>query len=83
MPPERKLERLEGRALLQAVRAGTASEHVGVVLELANGERLNLVRLGGNPFEDAETRALAGKTIEVEGYRVGHDLRYVTARELR
>ncbi len=80
MPVRRNRELFRGRARLETVRPGTGSEHVGVVLETSDGQRLNLVRLGGNPFDDAETRKLAGHTIEVEGYRVGSDLRYAVAR---
>jgi hypothetical protein len=56
---------------------------VGVVLVTTEGERLNLVRLGGNPFTDPETDKLSGSTIEVEGYRIGTELRYVIVREVR
>ena len=82
MPSTRKLECFRGHAQLETVRRGTASEHLGVVLTTSDGERLNLVRLGGNPFDDSETRAWSGRALEVEGYRVGSDLRYVTVREV-
>jgi hypothetical protein len=82
MSSERKLERFRGRAQVQTVRRGTGSEHVGVVLETTGGERLNLVRLGGNPFTDPATDKLSGSTIEVEGYRIGTELRYVTVHEV-
>jgi len=78
----RKLERIRGRTHINTVRRGTGSEHLGVVLETAEGDRWILVRLGGNPFDDAETRKLSGRTIEVEGYCVGSELRYVAAREV-
>jgi len=81
MTAERKLERLRGRVTHTAVRKGTGSEHEGVVLETAGGERLILVRIGGNPFDDPDTRALAGRTVEVEGYRVGNELRFVSTRD--
>jgi hypothetical protein len=64
------------------VRPGTGSEHVGIVLETSEGDRLNLVRLGGNPFDDPETRKWSGRTIEVDGYRVGLELRYVAVRDV-
>ncbi|HOB98762.1 MAG TPA: hypothetical protein PKM43_08460 [Verrucomicrobiota bacterium] len=80
MPIKREREIYRGRARLETVRRGTGSEHVGVVLETPDGQRFNLVRLGGNPFDDAETRELSGHTVEVEGYRVGSDLRYTVAR---
>lgn len=81
MTPERKLERVRGRASLTVVRKGTGSEHQGVVLETPAGERLVRVRVGGNPFDDPQTRALDGRTLEVEGYRVGSELRYVAAHD--
>jgi hypothetical protein len=82
MKSARKLERIRGRTRLKTVRRGTGSEHLGVVLETAEGDHWILVRLGGNPFDDAETRKLSGLTIEVEGYCVGGELRYVAAREV-
>ena len=81
--PIRPVVRLRGRALLEPVRIGTGSAHVGVVLETAEGERVVLVRLGGNPFDDEDTRALSGHLIEVAGYRVGNELRYFESRVLR
>jgi hypothetical protein len=78
MPPNRKLERVEGRCLAAPVRRGTASEHKGILLETPDGERLLLVRIGGNPFEDPQTASFAGTNVVVEGYRVGNELRYVS-----
>ena len=82
MAKTRQLERVRGRASLAAVHRGTGSEHAGVVLETAKGERLILVRLGANPFDDEETRRLDGLALEVEGYRVGSQLRYISVRKL-
>ena len=80
--PERELVRKAGHATLERVRRGTGSEHDGVMLTTDDGERLLLVRLGGNPFADPDTLRLAGKRIEAEGYVVGSELRYQSAREL-
>ncbi len=77
---QRKLERFQGRASLQRVNRGTGSEHIAVVLETSAGERLNLVRLGGNPFSDPQTRKLAGQRVEVEGYRIGSEIRFLKAK---
>lgn len=77
--PQRRLVKVRGRVSTSVVRRGTASEHPGVVLETAAGERLLLVRLEGNPFEDAETRRLVGHEVEAEGYRLGDELRFVRA----
>ena len=77
--PARALICVRGRATQQRVRKGTGSEHEGVVLETAAGERLVLVRLGGNPFSDAQTLRLAGNEVEVKGYRIGNEMRYVEA----
>ncbi len=82
MAASRQLETVRGRAALATVRAGTGSEHRGVVLDTPAGERIVLVRLGANPFDDAQTRELDGRTIEVEGYRIGNELRYVSARDV-
>lgn len=80
-PPARERVTVCGTAREEVVRRGTASEHTAVVLETADGERLILQRVGGNPFDDAQTRSLAGHRIEVEGYRVGRELRYVEVRD--
>lgn len=82
MTPGRKLERVRGHTTLASVRRGTGSEHTGVVLDTSEGERLILIRLGANPFEDQETLKLGGRAIEVEGYRVGSELRYISVREV-
>ena len=82
MPSERKLERLRGQVSLETVRRGTGNEHVGVVLRTSEGERWTLIRLGSNPFDDPEIRKLSGRTIEVEGYSVGSEFRYLAAREI-
>jgi len=82
MTASRGLERVQGLARLATVRRGTGSEHTGVVLHTPQGERLILVRLGANPFEDQETRRFDGLTVEAEGYRVGSELRYVSIREV-
>ena len=81
MSPDRNLERVKGRVSLTTVRRGTASEHTGVVLETPEGDRLILIRLGSNPFEIEESRNLAGLEMEVEGYRVGNELRYTAIHE--
>lgn len=83
MAEERKLVRIRGRAVARRVRQGTGSEHEGVVLETPSGEAWKLVRLGGNPFSDPETVALTGREVEVEGYCLGHELRYVEARDVK
>jgi hypothetical protein len=82
MSPDRTLEKVKGRVSLATVRRGTASEHTGVVLDTPEGERLILVRLGSNPFEIEDSRNLAGREMEVEGYRVGNELRYTTIHEV-
>jgi len=82
MAADRQIERVKGRATVATVRRGTGSEHTGVVLETSTGEQLILVRLGSNPFDDPATRELAGRTLEVEGYRLGKELRYVSARDV-
>jgi hypothetical protein len=78
--PKRKLVRVRGRVTSEVVKRGTASEHTGAVLETAEGKRLFLVRHGGNPFDDAPTRDLVGKTVDAKGYRIGDELRFVEAK---
>ena len=82
MPPDRNLERVKGHVSLATVRRGTASEHTGVVLDTPEGDRLILIRLGSNPFEIESSQNLAGRELEVEGYRVGNELRYTAIHEL-
>lgn len=82
MKSDRKLTRIRGQAHLETVRRGTGGEHTGVVLETPKGERWILVRIGGNPFDDPETRKLSGRIIEVEGYCVGAELRYIAVRDV-
>jgi hypothetical protein len=77
----REIVRIQGHVVSETVKRGTASEHVGVVLVTPAGERFLLVRLGGNPFNDRETRRLVGREVEVAGYIIGSELRYVEARE--
>ena len=78
----RKLECIRGRAKLETVHRGTGNEHRGVTLRDSKGKKCILIRIGGNPFDDPETRKLPGRNIEVEGYRVGNQLHYVSAREI-
>lgn len=76
---ERRLEQLTGRVESQLARRGTGSEHQAVVLCIEGGERIILQRIGGNPFDDSETRYLAGHEVQVEGYRLGDIFRFVRA----
>lgn len=76
---ERRLEQLTGRVESQLARRGTGSEHQAVVLCIEGGERIILQRIGGNPFDDSETRHLAGHEVQVEGYRLGDIFRFVRA----
>jgi hypothetical protein len=75
--PDRKLITLRGRVEHALVKRGTASEHHGVVLHTPEGERVRLQRVGGNPFDDAETRRLVGHRVCVEGYRLDDLMRFV------
>ena len=82
MQVERKRIRLRGHARTEQVRRGTGSDHEAVILDTPEGEHWILVRVGGNPFLDVETLRLSGRNIEVDGYCVGSELRYVEAREI-
>jgi hypothetical protein len=62
---------------VRALRSGTASAHRGAVLCTDEGDTLPLVRIGANPFDDPETRALDGRRVCLEGYLVGADFRFV------
>jgi hypothetical protein len=84
MMSETKAEEVAGYVEEQKALAGTASEHVGVVLTTDAGERLRLQRIGGNPFSDPPTRRLVGHRVSLTGYRLGPVFRYVgdAVREL-
>jgi hypothetical protein len=83
MGKRRKPELLAGRAVEELVQRGTASEHAAVVLRTEDGERVVLQRIGGNPFDDEETRALIGRDVRVEGFRIGRIFRYRKATPCR
>lgn len=80
MVTKRKLERLCGHASRKLVRKGTGSEHLAIVLQTESGENMVLQRVGGRPFDDQATRALAGQDVEVEGFRVGNTFRFTKAK---
>jgi hypothetical protein len=66
-----------GVVRVRELRPGTGSAHCGPVLCTDGGETLPLVRIGANPFDDPETRALEGQRVCLEGYLVGQDFRFV------
>jgi len=76
MSGTRDLEKIKGYVNAQTVLKGTASEHRGIVLTTAEGNRLRLQRLGGNPFSDPVTEALAGQAVSLEGFRLGSVFRF-------
>jgi hypothetical protein len=78
---DEKLETLAGRVTADTVLAGTASEHTGIVLETENGERVRLQRIGGNPFSDEVTKSLVGRTVSIDGFRVGDIFRFVKVHD--
>ena len=80
MASGKKVKR-RGQVGVERVLQKTASEHEAVVLETDAGERLILQRIGGNPFQDASSRDLVGRQVEVEGFLEGRTLRYVDARD--
>jgi hypothetical protein len=81
MPDTRSLETLQGRVVEKRVLGGTASDHVAVVLETEGGEAVRLQRIGGNPFRDDETRKLIGRTVAVDGFRLGDIFRFTKVPE--
>ena len=74
-PSARKTVTVRGTLRVDTVRRGTASEQRALVLEAA-GERLVLVKLGGAAFGLPPEAALAGREVEVTGYRLDGELRY-------
>ena len=72
-------ESIEGIVEEHPVLRGTASEHQGVILTTAAGEKLRLQRIGGNPFSDPVTKSLIGRKVSLQGYRLGNVFRFVNA----
>ena len=70
MKAELEPEIIEGDVEAHTVLKGTASEHDGIVMTTADGERFRLQRIGGNPFSDPVTESLAGQHVTLEGYRL-------------
>lgn len=66
-----KPERLVGRLVLAERSPGSKSERVAPLLELDDGRREILRRLGANPFHDPELEALEGQVLIVEGEHRG------------
>lgn len=60
--------RLTGRVERQRLAAGSKSDHLGMVLVTAQGERHVLRLLGGNPFREPALEALAGRTVTLTGH---------------
>jgi hypothetical protein len=75
--PDRPLLKLAGVVRLARVNEGTGSAHTGAVLQGDGGETVPIVRIDANPFDDEDTRALAGRHVVVEGYRVGGQFRFL------
>ncbi len=75
-------EELTGTAVSELVRPGTAGEHQAVVLHLDDGGHVILQRRGGNPFDDPQTRSLAGHRVRVTGYRLTDVFRFLEVEVL-
>lgn len=81
MSRRRRRDTVAGQVEARAVLKGTGSAHKGVVLTTPAGEELILQRVGGNAFQDPTTRALAGRRVTVEGYRLGGVFRFTRVVE--
>ena len=79
--PARRIVTVRGTLAVEVVRRGTGSEQRALVLAGDGGERLVLVRLGGPSFGLPPEAALAGRRVEVEGYRLDGELRYTRLAE--
>ncbi|MGE5151992.1 MAG: hypothetical protein ACM3II_17895 [Rhodospirillaceae bacterium] len=80
--PARPTVTLRGTLAVEVVRRGTASEQRALVLASDAGERLLLVKLGGPSFGLPPEARLAGRRVEVEGYRLDGELRFTRLAEL-
>ena len=57
---------LQGKVVLKKFATGSKSEHDAVFLE-TDDHSYQLRRLGGNPFDDPELKALVGKNVKAKG----------------
>ena len=73
---ERRLECWQGRLTVGTVRRGTASQHQALQLETEHDGSFVLVKLGGPSFGLPCEAEWVGARVEVEGYRLGRELRY-------
>jgi hypothetical protein len=65
--PAEPLVRLTGRVERQRLAAGSKSDHLGMVLVTAKGERHVLRLRGGHPLREPALEALEGRTLSLEG----------------
>lgn len=57
---------LQGKVVLKKFAEGSKSEHDAVFLE-TDDHSYQLRRLGGNPFDDPELKAMVGKKVKAKG----------------
>jgi hypothetical protein len=60
------LVELHGKVVLKKFAEGSKSEHDAVFLE-TEGNSYQLRRLGGNPFDDPQLKAMVGKNVSARG----------------
>ena len=57
---------LQGKVVMKKFAEGSKSEHDAVYLE-TDDQAYQLRRLGANPFDDPELKAMVGKNIKAKG----------------
>jgi hypothetical protein len=72
----RRLECWRGTLCVGPVRRGTASQQQALLLETEHEGRFVLIKLGGPSFGLPPEAAWDGASVEVEGYRLGRELRF-------
>jgi hypothetical protein len=65
---------MTGRVVKGPFGGVSKSAHEAIYLETESGEKLKLVRVGGNPFNDPELNKLVGKIVQAKGKVVDYQL---------
>ena len=62
---------ITGKLILKTFSPGSKSEHEAVYIVTSNGEYV-LRRVGANPFNDPDLKAMAGKEVTASGEIIGY-----------
>lgn len=82
MATQRPVVVARGELKTSVVRKGTGSEHQSLVIDDEHRGRLVLTPLNGNSFELPQEQSMCGQAVEVRGYLLDHELRYLSLKPL-